>query len=92
MQRLYKPRACKGGGAATIKSADPEAIQIKAPQRDEKGDNTESRYRVYTNQGSAKGGGTATIKRADAEAMHIKDPQREEKGDNKESGCRSYTY
>ena len=42
MQRLYIPSARIERRRATIKKADAEGIQIKGPQREEKGDNEES--------------------------------------------------
>ena len=38
MQRLYRSRARIGRRRATIKRADTDSIQIKGPQREEKGD------------------------------------------------------
>ena len=73
---------------ATLKSADAEAIHIKA-QRDAKGHNEESGCRGYTNQGR-KGMRRATIKRTNAEAIHIKGAKGCQ-GHNEESGCRCYT-
>ena len=40
----------------TIMGVDAEAIQIKGPQKEEKGDNTGSARRGYTDQGPAEGG------------------------------------
>ena len=39
MQMLYKARAHRGMRRATIKRVDEEAIQIKGPRREEKGNN-----------------------------------------------------
>ena len=41
---------------ATIKGTDVEAIQIKGPQGDEKGDDKENGCRGYTDQEHAEGG------------------------------------
>ena len=41
MQRLYKAGVGRGRRRAIIKRADAEAVQLKALQRDEKGDNRE---------------------------------------------------
>ena len=46
MQRLYNSRACRGRCRATIEKAKAEAIQVKGPKREEKGDNRESGRRV----------------------------------------------
>ena len=48
----------KGNGRkkATMIGADTNAIQIKGLQIVERGDNQESGYRGYTNEGRAKGG------------------------------------
>ena len=51
MQRLYKFKTLGGRRGAAIKRADAEAIQIKGPQREEKGDNKDHGRRGYTNQG-----------------------------------------
>ena len=92
MKRLCKSRACRGRRRATIKRADAEAIQIKGPQKEEKGDNKGTGCRGYTNHGRAhRRMRRATIKRPDAVAIQIKGLYREGKGDNKESGCRGYT-
>ena len=39
MHRLYRSRARRERIRAKIKQADPEAVQIKGPQREEKGNN-----------------------------------------------------
>ena len=87
MHMLYKSRACRGRRRATIKRADAEAIQIKGPHSEEKGDNQESGWTSRAHRGTR----SATIKRAIAKAIQIEGPQREEKGGNKESGRRGYT-
>ena len=51
-----------------MQKADAEAIQIKCPLREEKGDNKESGRRGYADQGPRRGRRRATIKRADTEA------------------------
>ena len=98
MQKLYKSRASKGRRSATIKRADAEAvrgcrgaIQIKGPQRDEKGDNKDSGCTMLYRSRAPRWRRRATIKRADAEAIQIKGLRRDKKGDNKESGSRGYT-
>ena len=68
-----------------------ETIQIKGPQSEEKGGNTESGHRCYTDQGHTQGRIMATIKTAETEAIQIKGTHWEEKGDNKESGNRGHT-
>ena len=69
----------------------PEALQIKSPQREAKGDNKESGRRGCTDQGHAEGGEGQQIKTAYAEARQIKGPKREDKGDNKDSRRRCST-
>ena len=49
MPRLYKSRARRGRRKAAIKRAFAETIQIKGPQREEKGVIKESGCRGYTN-------------------------------------------
>ena len=56
MQRLYKSRARRGRRSETIKRTDAEAIRIKGPQREAKGDNKEGGRTGYTNEGPAEGG------------------------------------
>ena len=67
---LYRTTARRGTRRVTIKKACAEDIQIKGPQRgekgdniqikgpqrDEKGDNKESGCRCYTDHGPAEGG------------------------------------
>ena len=77
MQRLYRSGARRARSRAAIKRADSEAIQIKCPQSEEKGDNKESGRLAYIDQGSAYGRRRAAIKRAGAEAIQIKGPQME---------------
>ena len=69
-----------------IKSAETDAIQIKGPQREEKGANKESGNRSYIDQGPVEE--SLTLKGAETEAILINGPLREEKGDNKERGHR----
>ena len=54
MQRLYRSSARRGRRRATIKRQKTEAIQIKGPQREGKGDNKESGRRGYTDQSPAE--------------------------------------
>ena len=56
------------------KRADAEATvsKLRVPQREEKGDNKESGYKHYTNQGHRRGRKRVAITRADAEAIQTK--------------------
>ena len=53
----------------TIKSADAAAIQIKGPQREEKGDNKQSGCRDCCKSKARSGRKRTTLQSADAEAM-----------------------
>ena len=51
-QRLYRSRGGRGRRRATVKKAETVAIQIKGPQREEKGDDKESGCeRLYISRG-----------------------------------------
>ena len=55
MQMIYRSRASRGRNISTIKRADAEAVQIKGPHREEKGDDKESGCRGYNDQAHAEG-------------------------------------
>ena len=64
---------------ATIKGAETEAIQIKSPRREEKGDNKRAKQRLYRSR-ARRERRRATTKRAETKVVQIKGTQKAEKG------------